>query len=139
VSTPRRLTPRVVPPSPITVAIEDEAGCTVGYGALSDVSGNGACVWTDAALTVGASFLFRISFARPPDVHDVVGMVVWCEPDPAEGGARRAGIEWLGATRSCRERLRALAARAVQPSDREEFPFQARWKVPPPDDETREE
>jgi len=132
VSVRRRLTPRVVPASPITVAIEDEAGATVGYGALADVSGNGACVWTDAALTVGASYLFRISFARPPDVHDVVGVVVWCEPDAAEGGARRAGLEWLGATRSCRERLRHLAARAVQPSGHEDFPFQARWKVPRP-------
>jgi len=130
VSTPRRLTPRVVPPSPITVAIEDEAGRTIGHGALADVSGNGACLRTGARLTVGASFLFRISFTQPPDVHDVVGAVVWCEPDPAEGGARRAGIEWLGATRSCRERLRDLTARAVEPSERQEFPFQAHWRVP---------
>jgi len=132
VSQPRRLTPRVVPPSPITVAIEDETGHTVGYGALADVSGSGACLWTDAALTVGDSFLFRISFARPPDVHDVVGVVIWCDADPVEGGARRAGIEWLGATRLCRERIRQLAARAVQPGGREEFPFQARWQVPQP-------
>jgi len=114
------------------VAIEDEEGTTVGYGALADVSGSGACVWTDAPLTVGASFRFRISFARPPDVHDVVGVVAWCEPDPGDGVVRRAGIEWLGATRSCRQRLRELAARAVQPNGHEEFPFQARWRVPHP-------
>jgi hypothetical protein len=127
---PRRLTPRIVPPSPITVAIEhtDEPAA---YGVIADISGSGACVWTDAALTVGQSLSFRISFAGSPDVHEVVGVVVWTEPasESEAGGACRAGVEWLGTTRACRERLRELAGRAVQPAGHETYLFQARWKV----------
>jgi len=113
------------------VAIEDEAGLPVAYGVIADISGNGACVWTDATLPVGTTLSFRISFAQPPEVHEVVGVVVWCElATEAEGrGSRRSGVEWLGATRACRERLRELAGRAVEPAEAEQFPFQARWKV----------
>lgn len=129
-SAPRRLTPRIVPPSPITVAIEDDAGFAVAYGVIADISGNGACVWTDAALAVGTTLSFRISFAQPPDVHEVVGVVVWNETaDSGARGTRRAGVEWLGATRACRERLRDLAGQAVQPPESEQYPFQVRWKV----------
>jgi hypothetical protein len=134
---PRRLTPRIVPPSPITLAIEDEEGGTVAYGVVVDISGAGACVWTDASLAVGRTLSFRISFAGPPDVHELVGVVVWTEPSrgPEGGGAHRSGVEWLGATRACRERLRGLAGRAVPPAGHEAYPFQARWKVggPTPD------
>lgn len=132
-SAPRRLTPRIVPPSPITVAIEDDAGYSVAYGVIADISGSGACVWTDASLAVGTTLSFRISFAEPPDVHDVVGVVVWseAEADPAARGTRRAGVEWLGASRACRERLRSLAGGAVQPGESEQYPFQFRWKVAP--------
>ena len=130
-SAPRRLTPRIVPPSPITVAIEDDAGSAVAYGVIADISGSGACVWTDAALAVGTTLSFRISFAQPPDVYEVIGVVVWSEPaaESEARGARRAGVEWLGATRACRERLRDLAGQAVQPREHEQYPFQARWKV----------
>jgi hypothetical protein len=116
------------------VAIEDEAGLPVAYGVIADISGNGACVWTDATLPVGTTLSFRISFAQPPDVHHVVGVVVWSEAAAAgseERGTRGAGVEWLGATRACRERLRELAGRAVQPPEREQYPFQVRWKVVP--------
>jgi len=127
---PRRLTPRIVPASPITVAIE-RAGEPTAYGVVADISGSGACVWTDAVLAVGETLSLRISFAGSPDVHEVVGAVVWMEPSrDAEGGrAWRSGIEWLGATRACRERLRELAGRAVKPAGRETYLFQARWKV----------
>jgi hypothetical protein len=98
---------------------------------IADISGGGACVWTDAALTVGRTLSFRISFPEPPDVHELVGVVVWAEPPPeSEGrGTHRSGIEWLGATRACRERLRELAGRAVQPEGHESYLFQARWRV----------
>jgi hypothetical protein len=124
------LTPRIVPASPITVAIE-RAGEPAAYGAVADISGSGACVWTDAALAVGETLSLRISFAGSKDVHEVVGVVVWMEsPRAPEGGrACRAGVEWLGATRACRARLRELAGRAVKPAGRESYLFQARWRV----------
>jgi hypothetical protein len=130
----RRLTPRIVPPSPITLAIEDDSGESVAYGVIADISGAGACIWTDAALTVGQTLSFRISFPEPPDVHELVGVIVWTEPsrEPDGGGARRSGVEWLHATRACRERLRELAGRAVEPAGRETYLFEARWKVDRP-------
>jgi PilZ domain len=130
----KRVTPRIVPPSPITVAVEDDAGHPVAYGVIVDISGSGACLWMDAELAVGATLLFRISFAEPPDVHEVVGEIVWSEavPDPDGRGGRRCGIEWVGATRACRERLRDLAGRAVRPVEAERYPFQVRWRVAPP-------
>ena len=39
---PRRLTPRIIPPTPITLAIEDENGESVAYGVIADISGSGA-------------------------------------------------------------------------------------------------
>jgi hypothetical protein len=128
---PRRLTPRIVPPSPITLAIEDEKGETVAYGVVADISGAGACVWTDAALAVGQTLSFRISFAEPPDVQELLGVVVWTEESRQSESCRtrRSGIEWLGATRACRERLREMAGRAVQPAGSEAYLFQERWKV----------
>ena len=127
---PRRLTPRIVPASPITVAIE-RAGEPAAYGVIADISGSGACVWTDAALSVGQSFSLRISFAGSPDVHEVVGVVVWTVPasELEAGTACRSGLEWLGTTRACRERLRELSGRAVPPAGHEAYLFQARWKV----------
>jgi hypothetical protein len=122
-----------VPPSPITVAVEDDAGNPVAYGVIADISGTGACLWTDAALAIGVTLVFRISFADPPAVHELVGEVVWREaaPDPDGHAGRRHGIEWIGATRACRERLRELAGQALQPLEAQEYPFQVRWRVAP--------
>jgi hypothetical protein len=114
------------------VAIEDDAGNPVTYGVVADISGGGACVWTERPLLVGSTLSFRISFADvQPDVHDLVGIVVWSEVwcELPERGGRRAGIEWLFASRACRERLRQLAGLAVPPTEVETFPFQARWRV----------
>jgi hypothetical protein len=129
---PRRLTPRIVPNSPITVAIQDDYGQPVAYGVIADVSGSGSCVWSDSPLTVGMTLTFRVSFAQPAEVHELIGVVVWSElANEAEGrGSFRSGVEWLGATRACRERLRELAGRAVEPAGEiEQYPFQVRWKA----------
>ena len=130
---PRRLTPRIVPPNPITIAVE-HVGTPVAYGVVADISGTGACVLADVALTVGQSLSFRISFAGSPDVHEIVGVVVWTEPAASPGEASRSGVEWLGTTRACRERFRELAGRAVQPAEAETYLFQARWRVGPASD-----
>jgi hypothetical protein len=132
---PHRLTPRIIPASPITVAIEEEARPVLAYGAIADISGNGACVWTDARLDVGQTLRFRISFPSPPEVHELVGVVVWAQ-DTLEGmgeQSRRYGIEWLGASRECRVRLRELAHRAVPQEGGNDQLFQKAWLV---DEET---
>jgi hypothetical protein len=129
---PRRLTPRIVPNSPITVAIQDDYGQPVAYGVIADISGTGSCVWTDSPLTVGMTLTFRVSFAQPAEIHELIGVVVWTELATEVGGrgSVRSGVEWLGATRACRERLRELAGRAVEPAGVvEQYPFQVRWKA----------
>lgn len=128
---PHRLTPRIIPARPITVAIEEEARPVAAYGAIADISGNGACVWTDARLDIGLTLCFRISFPRPPEVHEVVGIVVWAQ-DALEGvgrDSRRYGVEWLGASRECRARLRELAHRAVPQKEPNGLRFEKAWLV----------
>jgi hypothetical protein len=115
------------------VSIQDDAGSPVAYGVIVDISGSGACVWNDAALAVGTTLSFRISFAQPPEVHEVIGVVVWNEETSASErrASARCGVEWLGASHACRKRLRELAGRAVEPAEAEDYPFQVRWKVAP--------
>jgi hypothetical protein len=127
-----RLTPRIVPPSPISVAVEQKGGPRVAYGLIADISGNGACVWTDAHLEVGATLRFRISFAHPPEIHDLVGSVVWERAALPERGGKnnaRCGVMWLGATRACRFRLRELAQKAVPAARVERQRFERPWRV----------
>ncbi len=128
----QRLTPRIVPPSPISVAVEKKGGPLVAYGLIADISGNGACVWTEGHLEVGSTLRFRISFADPPEIHELVGAVVWDRAALPERGAKnnaRCGVMWLGATRSCRFRLRELAKKAVPPGRLEHLRFERPWRV----------
>jgi Tfp pilus assembly protein PilZ len=128
---PERHSPRIVPPAPITVAIEEDGGPLLAYGVIADISGSGACVWTDAHLAIGSTLHFRISFAHPPEVHELAGAVVWIRDDRnrTRNNAFQCGIEWLGATQACRIRLRALAQRAVPPSQPGRQPFEKAWVV----------
>jgi len=129
---PKRQTARIVPPHPITIAIEQDSDAPVAYGVIADISESGACVWTDADLVVGSTLTFRISFADPPDVHEVVGVVAWAEAGHHDRrGTRRSGVAWLHATRECRRRLLDIAGRAMRPRAAEQYPFQARWTVLP--------
>jgi hypothetical protein len=128
----QRLTPRIVPPSPITVAIERSNGAVLAYGVVADISGTGACVWTDEHLDVGATLRFRISFAQPPEVHDLVGAVVWDRdalPERGRTNTARCGVRWLGSTQPCRNRLRELAQRAVPPARADRQRFERPWHV----------
>ena len=88
--------------------------------------------WTDAHLEVGATLRFRISFAQPPEIHELVGSVGWDRPALPERGGKnnaRGGVLWLGATRACRFRLRDLARRAVPPAPGEHRRFERPWRV----------
>ena len=125
-SAPRRLTPRIVPSSPITVAIEDDAGLPVAYGVIADISGNGAV---------------RLDRRHPGRRHDTLlphqlrsaaGRPPRRRRRRLERGrgrrlrrsAARAAPESSGwaRRRACRERLRELAGRAVQPPETRAVP-----------------
>ncbi len=112
--TPPRARARIVPPSPITVAIDDENALPLGYGVIANVSESGACVWTDGALDPGAALSLRVSFAQPSEVHEVAATVVWGDDGEDRAGHRmhRYGLRWHDASSSCVLRLRQLALRA---------------------------
>jgi len=110
--TPPRQRERIVPPEPITVAIEDDHGLPLAYGVIANVSEAGACVWTDGRLDPGARLALRVSFPRPSEVHDVAAVVVWADQDlgPDGGGlGRRYGLRWHDASSACVHRVRHLA------------------------------
>ena len=114
---------RVVPPTPITVAIDDqETGSCLCYGVIANVSEDGACVWTNGQLETGSRLLLRVSFAAPPEVHEVTGRVVWGKPSeetppaPMSGALRRFGVAWQNAPPAYVDRLRQISARAVEDS-----------------------
>lgn len=112
--TPPRQRPRIVPPRPMTVAIDDQHGLPLGYGVIADASEAGACVWTDSQLEPGGRLVLRISFAHPAEVHEVAARVVWAgEGEDASGAPlRRYGLLWHDSSSACVLRLRHLACEA---------------------------
>jgi hypothetical protein len=111
---PERLTTRIVPASPITVAIAEEAGRSVIYGVLANLSEGGACLWTDGFLRLGMHLHLQISFAHPAEMHEATGLIVWgqvCRGDSGE--TRKYGLEWHGTPLHSRERLCELASQPV--------------------------
>jgi hypothetical protein len=111
--TPPRARARIVPPSPITVAIDDENSLPLGYGVIANVSESGACVWTDGRLDPAARLSLRVSFAQPAEVHEVAAIVVWGDEGEDQTGQRlhRYGLRWHDASSSCVLRLRQMALR----------------------------
>ncbi len=112
---------RIVPPTPITVAIDDqETGACLCYGVIANVSEDGACVWTNGQLEPGSRLLMRVSFAAPAEVHEVTGRVVWGkaseEAPPAlmSGALRRFGVAWQDAPPAYVDRLRQISVRALE-------------------------
>jgi hypothetical protein len=112
--TPPRQRARIVPPDPITVAIDDDNGLPLGYGVIANVSDTGGCVWTDGRLEPGARLSLRVSFAQPAEVHDVAALVVWGDEgeDRSGGPMHRYGLRWQDASSACVRRLRHLALQA---------------------------
>jgi hypothetical protein len=108
---PTRQRARIVPPSPITVAIDDENSLPLGYGVIANVSDAGGCIWTDSRLEPGARLGLRVSFAHPSEVHEVAAQVVWGDDGEDREGCRmhRYGLLWKDASSACVRRLRDLA------------------------------
>ena len=111
---PTRQRARIVPPSPITVAIDDENGLPLGYGVVANVSDAGGCVWTDSHLEPGARLSLRVSFPHPAEVHEAAALVVWGdEPEDRAGSPmHRYGLQWSDASSACVRRLREVALAA---------------------------
>jgi hypothetical protein len=110
--------------------MDDVLGVPLGYGVIANISETGACVWTNQELDPGMRLSLRVSFAHPPEVHEITGDVVWSDDNAGGGffhsGVRRYGIEWRDASASCVHRVRELALRTSsgqatlppQPGDR---------------------
>jgi hypothetical protein len=115
---PTRQRARIVPPNPITVAIDDENGLPLGYGVVANVSDAGGCVWTDSRLEPGARLSLRVSFPHPAEVHEAAALVVWGDQGDDRAGCRmhRYGLRWSDASSSCVRRLREVALAASGPS-----------------------
>lgn len=92
-------------------------GTPLGYGVIANISETGACVWTNQELDPGMRLSLRVSFANPPEVHEITGDVVWTDTSAGGGffhaGVKRYGVEWRDATASCIHRVRELALRAM--------------------------
>ena len=110
-SNPTRQRARIVPPNPITVAIDDENALPLGYGVIANVSDAGGCIWTDSVLDPGARLGLRVSFLHPSEVHEAAALVVWGDEGEDREGCRmhRYGLRWQDASSSCVRRLRELA------------------------------
>jgi hypothetical protein len=126
-----RHSPRIQPPCPITVAIEERGGRVVAYGVVADVSTKGGCVWTDVLLRRGATLRLRMSFASPPEVHTLQATVAWASIDSHSSlkNAYCCGFRWryLGYTLQCR--LRQLGRLAAPRSEQDRHHFERRWVV----------
>ena len=112
---PTRQRARIVPPSPITVAIDDENGLPLGYGVIANVSDAGGCIWTDSRLEPGARLGLRVSFPRPAEVHEAAALVVWRDEGEDRAGSltHRYGLQWKDASSACVQRLREVALAAT--------------------------
>ncbi len=95
---------RIVPRSPITVAIQD-GGVPYAYGVVANISVAGACIWTDAGLDTGHAVNLRLSFPRGSQPMDADGIVVWGE---AGAGPRRYGVRWIEESPARQARLGRL-------------------------------
>jgi hypothetical protein len=87
----RRKARRLVPPKPITVAVE-RPGAPTAYGVVLNISVEGVCVLTDTALAPGQTVHIELSF---PEHHQTVhapGRAVWM--GPPEPNAVRCGLQF---------------------------------------------
>jgi hypothetical protein len=100
---------RIVPRSPITVAIQ-EGDVPKAYGVVANISEAGACIWTDAGLDAGRPVKLRLSFPKGSQPVDAEGVVVWGD---SGSGTRCFGLQWTDQSAARLARLsRAIAASA---------------------------
>jgi uncharacterized protein (TIGR02266 family) len=104
----QRSTVRVIPRSPITVAIQTD-GEPFAYGVVANISVGGACIWTDAGLEPGRKLTLRLSFPRGSQPMEAEGVVVWGEArSQGRSGALRCGLQFLDRSADPQGRLAKL-------------------------------
>jgi hypothetical protein len=135
---PFRYSPRIAPPCPITVALEERHGYVVAYGVVADLSRGGGCIRTDVLLAPGVALGLRMSFATPPEMHSLGGTVAWsrADRDHSRRNAFRCGLQWSTVGHALRSRLRQLARVAVPLCESDRYLYEKQWVVnqpwPPP-------
>ena len=101
---------RLKPKSAVTVAIEAE-DLSSAFGVVSNISEQGACLWTTGAFKVGVNLVLRLSFPREAQPLQAMGRVIWEDAhELGVDGALRYGPEWSDAEDSGQQRLRQLIA-----------------------------
>ena len=122
---------RVIPRSPITVAI-DEQGVPSAYGVVANISETGACVWTYVRLEMGRRVHLRLSFGRGSRPLDAEGVVIWggplTEPDTK---TLRYGLHWADSSPLDQERLRRLIAGSAEGFRIPSPPLRREGSLPP--------
>jgi hypothetical protein len=106
----QRAAVRIVPRSPITLAIED-GGVPLAYGVVANISEGGVCIWTDAGLDSGRNVNLRLSFPHGSQPLDAEGLVVWGESRQV-AGARRYGLRWADQSAPMVARLQRVISAA---------------------------
>ncbi len=104
-----RRTGRLVPSSSVTVALLEE-NLPIAYGVVRDISEAGACIVTNAGLTPGKSYQFRMSFFGG-EILEAVARVVWRETQPTKGSEPVGvphGIEFTDISEANLENLRRI-------------------------------
>jgi hypothetical protein len=67
-----------------------EENLPIAYGVVSDLSESGACVTTNAGLSAGKTYQFKMSFFGG-EILEATARVVWRRP-PRPNGSETAGI-----------------------------------------------
>jgi hypothetical protein len=76
-----RSAPRVVPPKPVTVALETPQR-PKEYGVIANISELGGCILTGANFKVGDEIVLTLSFPRALQPIETPGRIVWTGEGP---------------------------------------------------------
>jgi hypothetical protein len=100
---------RFVPSTSVTVALLEE-NLPIAYGVVSDLSETGACVTTNAGLSAGKTYQFKMSFFGG-QILEAATRVVWRRaprPNESEPAGIPHGIEFTDMNRAHFESLKRI-------------------------------
>ena len=100
---------RFVPSTSVTVALL-ESNLPIAYGVIRDLSEIGACIMTNAALSPGKSYQFRMSFFGG-EVLEAEATVIWSEaarPNRTQDAEIPHGLKFSDINQSHLENLKRI-------------------------------